>query len=70
MEAHRPSPFHRAEDLPPVELYKIGEAYFVVDGYHRVSVARYHEVLTVEAAVAKLPATRVLPMTSNSERAA
>src|ERR671913_175544 len=34
--------FHRAEDLPPVELYKLEEAYFVVDGHHRVSVARYH----------------------------
>jgi hypothetical protein len=59
--------FHRAEDLPPVELYKIGEAYFVVDGHHRVSVARYHDVPTVEAAVAefhpKLPAALV-PMTS------
>src|SRR5829696_1251433 len=44
--------FHRGEELPPVELYEIGDAYFVVDGHHRVSVARYHEVPTVEAAVA------------------
>ncbi len=66
--------FQRGEDLPAVELYKIGDAYFVVDGHHRVSVARYHEVPTVEASVAefhpKLPAAPVLPMTSNSERAA
>jgi len=27
-------------DLPPIELYKIGDAYFVKDGNHRVSVAR------------------------------
>jgi hypothetical protein len=26
--------------LPPVMLYKVGEVYFVVDGNHRVSVAR------------------------------
>ena len=26
--------------LPPIELYKVGEAYFVKDGNHRVSVAR------------------------------
>ncbi len=26
--------------LPDVELIKIGEAYFVIDGHHRVSVAR------------------------------
>jgi hypothetical protein len=45
--------FQRGEDLPPVELYEIGDAYFVVDGHHRVSVARYHEVPTVEASVAE-----------------
>jgi hypothetical protein len=45
--------FQRGEDLPPVELYEIGDAYFVVDGHHRVSVARYHDVPTVEAAVAE-----------------
>jgi hypothetical protein len=43
--------FHRGEDLPPVDLYKFGDAYFVVDGHHRVSVARYHNVPTVEAEV-------------------
>jgi nucleotide-binding universal stress UspA family protein len=26
--------------LPPIEVYKIGEAYFVLDGNHRVSAAR------------------------------
>ncbi len=26
--------------LPPVELYQIGDAYFVADGHHRISVAR------------------------------
>lgn len=26
--------------LPLVELYKVGEAYFVKDGHHRISVAR------------------------------
>src|SRR5215208_2725005 len=55
--------FQRGEDLPPVELYEVGEAYFVVDGHHRVSVARYHDVPTVEAAVAEfhpmLPAAAV-----------
>jgi hypothetical protein len=61
--------FHRGDDLPPVELYKLGEAYFVVDGHPRVSVARYHDVPTVEAAVVefhpKLPAALV-PMNSKS----
>jgi hypothetical protein len=62
--------FHRTEDLPPVKLYKLEEAYFVVDGHHRVSVARYHDVPTLEAAVVefhpKRPAGPV-PTISNSE---
>ena len=37
--------------LPPVELYKVGEAYFVRDGNHRVSVARQHDATTIEAHV-------------------
>jgi hypothetical protein len=28
------------KDIPPVELYKICDAYFVKDGHHRISVAR------------------------------
>ena len=28
------------QDLPPIELYKVSNAYFVKDGHHRVSVAR------------------------------
>lgn len=49
--------FHRGEDLPPVSLYKLDDAYFVLDGNHRVSVARYHGVRAVEAEVTEfLPA--------------
>jgi hypothetical protein len=43
--------FHRSEDLPPVELYKIEETYFVLDGHHRVSVARSHFTPTMEVVV-------------------
>ena len=32
--------FYQEISLPPVVLYKVGEVYFVVDGHHRVSVAR------------------------------
>lgn len=32
--------FYSDINLPPVTLYKVGEVYFVVDGNHRVSVAR------------------------------
>lgn len=37
--------------LPPVRLVRLGELYFVVDGHHRVSVARASGVATVEALV-------------------
>lgn len=30
----------RGVDLPPIELVKVGDEYFVKDGHHRVSVAR------------------------------
>ena len=43
--------FHSGIDLPPVRLHKIGDSYFVEDGNHRVSVARYHGVETIEADV-------------------
>ena len=32
--------FYQDVSLPPVVLYKIGQVYFVMDGHHRVSVAR------------------------------
>lgn len=37
--------------FPPVELYKVDQAYFVVDGHHRVSVARSLDAPTIEAHV-------------------
>ena len=43
--------FHSGLDLPAVRLYKIGDSYFVEDGNHRVSVARYQGVETIEADV-------------------
>ncbi|HZJ08661.1 MAG TPA: universal stress protein, partial [Trueperaceae bacterium] len=39
------------EGVPPVELYRIGEAYFVKDGNHRVSVARQLGARTINAYV-------------------
>lgn len=48
--------FHRGEELPPVRLYKVGNAYFVADGNHRVSVARYHGVEWIDAKVTKFHA--------------
>ena len=51
--------FVRGEELPPVRLYKIGDQYFVEDGNHRVSVARYQGAEMIDAEVTELltPAT-------------
>jgi hypothetical protein len=47
--------------LPPVLLYKVGEVYFVLDGHHRVSVAREQGQEFIEAEVrechVKVPVT-------------
>jgi hypothetical protein len=43
--------FYEDIGLPPVVLYKVGEVYFVVDGHHRVSVARQQGQEFIEAEV-------------------
>ncbi len=43
--------FYRNIGLPPVMLYKVGQIYFVVDGHHRVSVAREQGQEYIEAEV-------------------
>lgn len=45
---------HEAVGLPPVELYKLSDLYFVKDGHHRLSVARAHGQTDVEALVTEL----------------
>jgi hypothetical protein len=43
--------FYQDVSLPPVVLYKVGEVYFVVDGHHRVSVAREQDQEFIDAEV-------------------
>jgi len=43
--------FDRDIGFPPIKVYRVGEAYFVVDGNHRVSVARQLGIKTIEAEV-------------------
>ncbi|MBN2387510.1 MAG: hypothetical protein JXB85_10855 [Anaerolineales bacterium] len=43
--------FYQDVNLPPVVLYKVGQVYFVVDGHHRVSVAREQGQLYMDAEV-------------------
>ncbi len=40
--------------LPPIEVYKVSEVYFVIDGNHRVSVARQEKWKTIEAHVIEI----------------
>jgi hypothetical protein len=40
--------------LPPVELYKIGDDYYVIDGHHRLSVARVQGQQYIEAEVVEM----------------
>ena len=46
--------YHQGVELPAVSLYKIGEAYFVRDGNHRVSVAKYHKAAAIDAEVVEI----------------
>ena len=46
---------HSMEGFPPIELYKVGEVYFVRDGNHRVSVARANGLTHIEAYVTEIP---------------
>ena len=41
--------------LPPIELYQLGKVYFVLDGHHRVSVARSLGRKTIHAYVTDIP---------------
>ncbi len=46
--------------LPPIELYKVGDVYFVRDGNHRVSVARQLGAKTIQSHVTELPTSLAL----------
>ncbi len=63
--------------LPPVELYKVGDVYFVKDGNHRVSVALTREwssidayVTEVDVPVAITPDTEIDVLLRKQEQAA
>jgi nucleotide-binding universal stress UspA family protein len=42
------------ESLPPIEVYKVGDVYFVLDGNHRVSVARREGMEFIDAHVIEI----------------
>ena len=48
-------------DFPPIVVYQLGDAYFVVDGHHRVAIAREKGMETIDAEVTELQARWHLP---------
>jgi hypothetical protein len=44
----------RGEEIPPIEVYRIGELHFIIDGHHRVSVAHSQGLSTIEAYVTEV----------------
>ena len=51
--------------IPPIDVYQVGDAYFVQDGNHRVSIARRLESKTISAYVTEVE-TRV-PLTAEDD---
>jgi hypothetical protein len=45
----------KRRELPPIDVFKVGDAYFVRDGNHRVSVARARGMRAIRARVLVIP---------------
>ncbi len=52
---------YQSGELPPVWLYKVGDAYFVEDGNHRVSVARANGQASIQALVVEIDVSTLTP---------
>ena len=57
----------KGRELPPIQVYKVGELYFVKDGNHRVSVARRNGQKYIDAHIIELD-VRVKPEPGDSLR--
>jgi hypothetical protein len=44
----------RGDAMPPIDVYRIGGLHFVIDGHHRVSVARQLGLEVIEASVTEI----------------
>jgi len=47
---------NESRGVPPIDVYQVGEVYFIRDGNHRVSVARANGMTEIEARVTEVPA--------------
>jgi nucleotide-binding universal stress UspA family protein len=56
--------FSKVAGVPPIEVYKIDEVYFVKDGNHRVSVARQIGAKSIQAYVTEIQSR--VPLTSDT----
>jgi hypothetical protein len=56
------------DELPPIDVYKLDDAYYVIDGHHRVSVARSLGRAVINARVVEVK-TRA-PLDPNADGAA
>lgn len=48
-------------EFPPIVVYQLGESYFVVDGHHRVAIAKQRKVENIDAEITRLRARFELP---------
>ncbi|WP_293786301.1 ParB N-terminal domain-containing protein [uncultured Aeromicrobium sp.] len=55
------------EEIPPIDVYQVGDYYFVRDGHHRVSVARSLGLKDIEARVTAVE-TLLSPVGINSRK--
>ncbi len=46
--------------VPPIDVYKVGDVYFVRDGHHRISVAKQMGADSIQAYVTEIPTDFVL----------
>jgi len=53
-------------DFPPIIAYKLGDAYFVVDGHHRVAAARRRRMRWIDAEVSEM--TALWYLTADADR--
>jgi hypothetical protein len=51
-----------AGDFPPIVAYQVDESYFVVDGHHRVAIAKAKGVTTMDAEITRLRARLPIPV--------
>jgi nucleotide-binding universal stress UspA family protein len=57
--------FRNLQEMPPIHVYKIGDVYFVLDGNHRVSIARQRKASEIRAYVTEIQVR--VPLTPDTD---